>query len=159
MNIFITLNDEFTYKGVMMKKDTLELKNNDYLRVEEFIEGICADNHLHNYFGSISVAVSTVMNMTDGDVTLGFEKCIGGVCFTVAGKEKETFAVLNQTTDSMEKDSLFLVETLTDELDVSEDGSSVDLIFYVNGVDEELVAKRKELINAYSHTTVKLFTK
>lgn len=156
MNIFITLGDNLRIR-IMMKKDTLEIKNNDALRVEEYIEGICADNHLHNYMGSISVAISTALSLSQGDMTLCFEKCVGGVCFTIM-KEKGNFSSLLNA-DNQDNEFSFLLNALTDEIEVKDEGRTLDLIFYVSGVDEELAMRRKELLHEYSLNVLKFVTK
>lgn len=157
MNIFITLGDNLRIR-IMMKKDTLEIKNNDALRVEEFIEGICADNHLHNYMGSISVAISTALSLSQGDMTLCFEKCVGGVCFTIMTEKINSFSSL-LTADNQDNEFSFLLNTLTDEIEVKDEGRTLDLIFYVSGVDEELAMRRKELLHEYSLNVLKFVTK
>lgn len=156
MNIFITLGDNLRIR-IMMKKDTLEIKNNDALRVEEFIEGICADNHLHNYMGSISVAISTALSLSQGDMTLCFEKCVGGVCFTIMTEKGNFSSLLNA--DNQDNEFSFLLNALTDEIEVKDEGRTLDLIFYVNGVDEELAMRRKELLHEYSLNVLKFVTK
>ncbi len=157
MNIFITLGDNLRIR-IMMKKDTLEIKNNDALRVEEFIEGICADNHLHNYMGSISVAISTALSLSQGDMTLCFEKCVGGVCFTIM-TEKGNFSSLLNEEANQDNEFSFLLNALTDEIEVKDEGRTLDLIFYVSGVDEELAMRRKELLHEYSLNVLKFVTK
>lgn len=156
MNIFITLGDNLRIR-IMMKKDTLEIKNNDALRVEEFIEGICADNHLHNYMGSISVAISTALSLSQGDMTLCFEKCVGGVCFTIMTENGNFSSLLNA--DNQDNEFSFLLNALTDEIEVKDEGKTLDLIFYVSGVDEELAMRRKELLHEYSLNVLKFVTK
>ena len=143
----------------MMKKDTLEIKNNDALRVEEFIEGICADNHLHNYMGSISVAVSTALSLSQGDITLCFEKCVGGVCFTIKTEKENNFSSLVSEDTTQDNEFSFLINALTDEIEVKDEGKTLDLIFYVSGIDEELAMRRKELLHEYSLNVLKFVTK
>lgn len=153
MNIFITLGDNLRIR-TMMKKDIIEIKDKDALRVEEFIEGICADNHLHNYLGSISVAVSTALSVVEGNITLCFEKCIGGVCFTINTETENSFSSLINENAEQDNELSFLVNALTDEIEIKEDGKVLDLIFYVNGIDEELAMRRKELVHEYSKNLV-----
>ena len=157
MNIFITLDDNLRIR-TMMKKDTLEIKNNDALRVEEFIEGICADNHLHNYMGSISVAISTALSLSQGNITLCFEKCIGGVCFTIETEKENSFSSLMNQEANQDNEFSFLINALTDEIEVKDEGKTLDLIFYVNGIDEELAMRRKELLHEYSLNILKFVT-
>ncbi|MBQ4420105.1 MAG: hypothetical protein II878_00995 [Bacteroidales bacterium] len=158
MNIFITLDDNLRIR-TMMKKDTLEIKNNDALRVEEFIEGICADNHLHNYMGSISVAISTALSLSQGDITLCFEKCVGGVCFTIKTEKENNFSSLVSEDTTQDNEFSFLINALTDEIEVKDEGKTLDLIFYVSGIDEELAMRRKELLHEYSLNVLKFVTK
>ena len=150
MNIFITLGDNLRIR-TMMKKDTIEIKDKDALRVEEFIEGICADNHLHNYLGSISVAVSTALSVVEGNITLCFEKCIGGVCFTINTETENSFSS-DKIIKEFENHEEIMINVI--EIEIKEDGKVLDLIFYVNGIDEELAMRRKELVHEYSKNLV-----
>ena len=89
---------------------------------------------------------------------LCFEKCVGGVCFTIMTEKINSFSSLLNA-DNQDNEFSFLLNTLTDEIEVKDEGRTLDLIFYVSGVDEELAMRRKELLHEYSLNVLKFVTK
>lgn len=131
-----------------MKREVLEIYNNETLKIEQFVECLCRENHIHNYFGSISVALSSAVDLTEGKVNIIFQKDKKGVCFTVESEGKY-FAPLSEDTQT-ENNSLFLIKNLSDEISVTQEGKVLTMSFYVSGIAPELAVQRKELISCYS---------
>src|SRR5574344_2643644 len=120
-------------------------------RVEEFAERVCDRNNLYYYFGSISIVLSTAFNMINKDVIIGFEQCVGGVCFTITCENEEFKDLDFNKEESSLKENMLLIKMLTDEVNVVNNGKSLEMIFYVDGVEPELLKARQENIRAYSN--------
>lgn len=131
-----------------MKREVLEIYNNETLKIEQFVECLCRENHIHNYLGSISVALLSAVDLTEGKLNIIFQKDKKGVCFTIESEDKY-FALLSEDIQT-ENNSLFLIKSLSDEISVTQEGKVLTMSFYVSGISPELAVKRKELINTYS---------
>lgn len=131
-----------------MEKEILETYNNETLKIEQFIEHLCRENHIHNYFGSVSVALMSAVDLTKGKLNIFFQKDKKGIAFTIEAEDKY-FALLLEKTQ-IKDNSLFLIKNLSDEIAVTQEGRVLTMSFYVSGIVPELALQRKELINAYS---------
>lgn len=130
--------------------EKINILSTENFKAEDFVEEICSRNHLYNYFGSISVAISTALTLVSGKISVSFEKCVGGVVFAISCKE-DIFQDIDFRQIGDEKtNSLFLINSLTDEIEVKDKGRTLELIFYVNGIAPELAMQRKEAIEQYS---------
>jgi hypothetical protein len=117
--------------------------------IEEFTERICDRNHIYNYFGSISMVLDAAFSILKKDITLSFEQCVGGVLFSMTGKE-DISKVLNLNQDSsFLNENQLLIKMLTDEINIINNGKTLEMIFYVNGIEPELFAQRRERVNEY----------
>lgn len=122
------------------------------------IEGICQDNNINNYFGAISVAMSQVLeiiisnnNPSTEEIDFFFEQCVGGIALGVRGKE-EVFKQEDYTGGkdaSIEDVRTYIIANLADNISVSEQGKKIELDFYVDGIEPELLSLRQELIKQY----------
>lgn len=131
-----------------MKREVLEIYNNETFKIEQFVECLCRENHIHNYLGSISVALLSAVDLTEGKLNIIFQKDKKGVCFIIESESKY-FALLSEDIQT-EDNSLFLIKSLSDEISVTQEGKVLTMSFYVSGISPELAVKRKELINSYS---------
>lgn len=131
-----------------MKREVLETYNNEALKIEQFVECLCRENHIHNYFGSISVALLSAVDLTKGKLNIIFQKDKKGVCFTIVAEDKY-FTLLSEDIQT-EDNSLFLIKNLSDEISVTQEGNVLTMSFYVSGIVPELAVQRKELISSYS---------
>lgn len=131
-----------------MKREVLETYNNEALKIEQFVECLCRENHIHNYFGSISVALLSAVDLTKGKLNIIFQKNKKGVCFTIEAEDRY-FALLSEKAQT-EDNSLFLIKNLSDEISVAQEGKVLIMSFYVSGIAPELAIQRKELITGFS---------
>ena len=131
-----------------MKKETLEILGNNNTAIEDFIENLCVENHIHNYLGSISVALYTALHLTRGRIVLFFQKCTQGVQFGIQA-EQDFFSILTKEF-SKESETLFLINNLADQISVHEAGKVLEMTFYVNGIDTELAFRREESLRGFS---------
>ncbi|MBR1769497.1 MAG: hypothetical protein IJ748_03475 [Bacteroidales bacterium] len=136
-------------------RDKISTDRNQLQINQSFIEGVCFSNHLYNYLGTISVAVLTAIDMTDLPITILFDKCVGGVCFSLKA-ENPVFSSLNEFS-AEGNDTMLLLSLLADGTDIREDGRVLDLMFAVNGIDQELAMQRQEKLSSYSLQKVKVF--
>lgn len=121
--------------------DTIELSadNKQRIKAQALVEEICDRFNLHNYFGIFSVVVDEAMDMiynnpelkTDFKSNFSFEQCVNGVCFTFKTNE-QIFTMVSE-----------LIEMLTNEYNILDDGKTLELIFYVNGIDEDELKMRQ----------------
>ncbi|MDO5759588.1 MAG: hypothetical protein Q4Q06_01020 [Bacteroidota bacterium] len=137
-----------------MKKEKIEIYSKDIPKVEEFLEWICAEYHIHNYLGSISVALSTAMSLTKGKIILVFQKDKEGVSFTLESEGKYFSSLTSE--GKAEDESLFLIENLPDSISVKDEGKCLIMNFYVSGIEPEMALHRKEIISNFSLRKKKL---
>lgn len=134
--------------------EKINILSTEVFKAEEFIEDICSRNHLYNYFGSISMALSTAISMLNGKISVSFEKCVGGVVFSVSSKD-EVFKDLDF--EHLEEDTtnaLFLVDSLSDGIAIMDNGKTLEISFLVNGIAPELAMQRNEYLRQYSSKEV-----
>ena len=131
-------------------------------KVEEFIDEICDFFNVNNdYFGNIIVAVTEAVynaikhgnkNDESKKVIVAFELIKGCVTFTVTdeGVGFNPNSVLDPTDPANENEELgrglYLMKSLTDELEFSNNGTTVQMRFAVSSIHKELANRR---IRAY----------
>ncbi|MDD2488007.1 MAG: hypothetical protein WC108_00880 [Bacteroidales bacterium] len=121
--------------------DTVELNADKTQRIkaQALVEEICDRFNLHNYFGIFSVVIDEAMDMiynnpelpTDFKSDFVFEQCVNGACFTFKTNE-QIFSTVSE-----------LIEMLTNEYNILDEGKTLELIFYVNGIDEDELKTRQ----------------
>ena len=146
----------------MKKEEVLQIKSeqSNTVAVQNFIEGICDHYNIHNYFGTISMAVleaveNAIKHGNKGDkektVSVGFSQCDGGLRFRVTdegqGFDHKQFQGFPEEAGSGE--GLFLMQTLSNEIAFSDNGSSVELTFLVNGIDVAKSVSRQVALKQY----------
>ena len=131
-------------------------KGNTYL-FETFMERICENYKLYNYIGAMSMALEYALQLADDNTCVSFRHVKDGVCFSLQ-TDSGRFAAINLTDGDNTDDVSFIIKHLSDAINISRNGSVMELFFSIDGVEDELVLKRKEKIKTYSlHnlTTVK----
>lgn len=114
-------------------------------KVLGLVEEICDRFNLQNYFGIFSVAVDEAMNLIYDNKTLNenfkvdfsFEQCVNGVCFTFKGNQ----VMFTSITD--------IIQLLTNECNILDEGRTLELIFYVSGIDTDQLKARQERFKIY----------
>lgn len=122
--------------------DTVKLNSDKSQRIkaQALIEEICDRFNLHNYFGIFSVVVDEALDIiynnpelkADFTSDFTFEQCVNGVCFTFK-TDQQIFTTVSE-----------LMEMLTNEYNILDDGKTLELIFYVNGIDAQELKTRQD---------------
>ncbi len=122
----------------------------NYSGFETFLEQVCDKYHLYNYIGAIDIAIEKVLEVAQADVLLSASNTKEGICFSFEAKESIFSKISFSDRDNPMFDTLFIIKNLSDYIQISEDGKVMNLYFYINGIEEELVIKRRENIKSYS---------
>lgn len=144
------------------------MKNNAFckkVRIEhsdaltELLENICQENNINNYFGTISVAVNHTLEILNSEIKRAesrnilfkFEQCVGGVAITIECQEEVFGRMLadKQQMIEMSDTSAYIVNSLADKNIVLLGGRTLELNFFVDGIEPELLSSRRELIKLY----------
>lgn len=155
----------------MGRKETLTLESRpEHIRsVERFVEEICDYYNINDtYFGNILIALTEAFNNallhgnqsdSSRNIEIVFESKPKGLSFTVkdegAGYDPEQVPdPLDLETDPSEESGrgLFLIHSLSDKVDVSEEGSCVEMFFRISGIGHEAMKKRIGHFNEYFQT-------
>ena len=122
----------------------------NYSSFETFLEQVCDKYHLYNYIGAIDIAIEKVLEFVQTDVIISSSNTKDGICFSFETKE-DVFSQLSLSKeDKPVFDTLFVIKNLSDCIQISDNGRVMNLYFYISGIEEELVMKRKESIKTYS---------
>lgn len=127
--------------------DTVKLNSDKAQRIkaQALIEEICDRFNLHNYFGIFSVVVDEAMDIiynnpelkSDFTSDFTFEQCVNGVCFTFKS-DQQLFTTVSE-----------LMEMLTNEYNILDEGRTLELIFYVNGIDAQELKTRQDSFKVF----------
>lgn len=146
MIFFINLNVE---NNNTMKQNydivTLNSNHSQRIKAQALVEEICDRFNLHNYFGILSVVVDEALDIIYNNPELdsnfnsdfSFEQCVNGVCF-VFKTNQQVFTSITE-----------LIQMLTNEYNILDDGKTLELIFYVSGIDEEELKTRQEKFKVF----------
>ncbi len=122
------------------------------------LESICQENNINNYFATISVAVSQVLEIVSGfsgqqtnQIEFSFEQCVGGVAIGIAaeGKPFESFDISDKQASDFKDEKSYIINNLADRTEVLNEGRGLELDFFVNGIEPELLSSRREKIKQY----------
>ena len=106
---------------------------------------------------SVHGGYSFVNNIENREIVFYFEQCVGGVSFSIECSD-EIFSniVFNEDKDlDSEFDiDVLLISKLSDRVIVSEDGKKIELLFFVNGIAQELLLQRQEKIKEYNSNRI-----
>ena len=125
-----------------MEKLVIQPDKSSLPLVENFVRAICDGNHIVNYYATISVPVlkafETAILSSSSALSLIFDHCRGGIYFSIQSDVPCFF--FNQTTETVPaagspEESSYLIETLSDRMEVSDEGRTLQLTFEVEGID------------------------
>ncbi len=154
---------------------SLSLQEAETTRLEAFIEKICDDFHIYDaYFGNILAANTLVYELClnkkgngEGKVGFAFESKPSGLYFTI--QLQACFldvARLFELAEGVELDDpqaydpdfqeIMMVKLLTDNVTLDGDNGSVELVFYITGINDALTNQRIELLERYFAELVKV---
>lgn len=136
-------------------------------KVEKFVEDICDEYNINNtYFGNILVALTEAVEnaMLHGNgknpakhVLINFSSKPEGLSFVVKD-EGDGFDInlIPDPTDlaidanQIKGRGIFLIKNLADEVLYTQNGSSVEIIFKIASINQELAVERMNLLKKYS---------
>ena len=133
-----------------MKRIVLQIDKPDLVSVDGFIRNICDENHINNYYATLSVPV---MRAVEKGVAFGLEQqkgseitvlcdyCASGIVFRVDGLP----GFLNN-------DDLMVANMLADKVELSNDASSVQMTFAIRGISSEEAARRVATLECFYHS-------
>jgi serine/threonine-protein kinase RsbW len=136
-------------------------------KVEKFVDDICDEFNINNtYFGNILVALTEAVEnaMKHGNandpskkVQILFTSKPEGLSFIIKdeGKGFDLSTIpdptdLNVDADQMKGRGIFLIRNLADEVQFTENGSSVELLFKISSINHELAVDRMNLLKKYT---------
>lgn len=135
-------------------------------KVEQFVEYIADEFNISNtYFGNVLIAVTeAVINAIEHGnnkeqskkVLVEFGQEPRGLVFKISDEGKGfDFASIPDPTDITQTTQnigrgLFLMKSLADEMKFENNGTSVELVFYVSSINSELSLRRIEQLKIYS---------
>lgn len=126
---------------------------NNIIDVERFVYYVCDTFNINNYSAIISMSLLPAVenailhgnnNNPSKNVTIVFDHCRGGVCFTVSdeGCGFDFNSLLAGNNDSSQNKGLFLMRSLADNLSFSNEGSTVRLEYIINGIEATRTLER-----------------
>lgn len=129
--------------------ENIEIQNNTNteVAVNNFIEAICDDNHIYNYFATISMAVLPVVQAAlqhSSKVMLNFDYTPSGPIFSIHSddicfsRDSEIFA-----------DMFLFVEMLSDKYQLEDDGHTLQLLFAIRGIDAQEALRRTSVLERF----------
>lgn len=142
--------------------------------VNKFIEDICDHYNIFNsYFGHILTAVTEAVqnailhgnrNDPEKQVVLQFESRQEGLCFIISdegyGFNPDSLPdPTDISNDGMMGRGLFLMRALSDEINYKDGGRTVELLFIITGIDQDVAAARADQVNKYFESVKKIADK
>lgn len=151
------------------EKLTLESRPENISSIERFVEEICDYYNINDtYFGNILIALTEAFqnaldhgNKKDPSkmISVVFESKPKGLSFTVTdegdGYDPDTVPDpldLEVSADAEKGRGIFLMKALSDKMEISEEGRSVEMFFRISGIGHEAMKKRMTHFNEYFQT-------
>ncbi len=135
---------------------------NQISKIESLVENICQEHNISCYYGAIVVSIEQILDLiisyygsafTNKVISFYFEQCVGGISFSVEC-EDEIFSqyIFNKDMEMDEDTNLnvFLISRLSDQVVITEEGRKVEVLFFVNGIQPELLVDRQEKIKQFN---------
>ena len=144
----------------------IQSDKNNIIDVEHFVTAVCDNYNINNYAATISMSLLQAVdnaivhgNKSDSHktVTIVADRCKGGVYFTVSD-QGEGFdyrqAGSIPSCDGNKGTGLFLMNTLSDKMSFSDNGRTVRLDFFVNGISASHALERVMSLHRFYAPTV-----
>lgn len=135
---------------------------NQISKIESLVENICQEHNISCYYGAIVVSIEQILDLiisyygsafSNKVISFYFEQCVGGISFSVEC-EDEIFSqyIFNKDMEMDEDTNLnvFLISRLSDQVIITEEGRKVEVLFFVNGIQPELLVDRQEKIKRFN---------
>ncbi|MCF8229512.1 MAG: hypothetical protein K9G58_06575 [Bacteroidales bacterium] len=137
------------------------IKQDNYLQeVERFVEDVCNQYSLtDSYFGNILISVLEAIDILKGketkEISINQEKeKMLSISFSLEGEKVPD--LLREMEDEAEEKSIFLIEMLTDQVEVSNDQKSISLCFDIGGLFKQKAEHRRKKLSQYYQSAEKL---
>ena len=151
------------------EKLILESRPENISSIERFVEEICDYYNINDtYFGNILISLTEAFNnaLIHGNnndasrkVNVVFESKPKGLSFTVtdegAGYDPDEVPDpldLEIDTSTQSGRGLFLIRSLSDKVELSNGGSTIEMFFRISGIGHEAMKKRITHFNEYFQT-------
>jgi serine/threonine-protein kinase RsbW len=152
------------------EKLTLDSKPENISSIEKFVEEICDYYNINDtYFGNILIALVEAFrnalvhgnkNQASRKIQVVFESKPKGLSFTVTdeGQGFDPDSVpdpldLEIDVETQTGRGLFLIRSLADKTEISDEGRSIEMFFRISGIGHEAMKKRIGHFNEYFQTT------
>lgn len=135
---------------------------NQISKIESLVENICQEHNISSYYGAIVVSIEQILDLiisyygsafSNKVISFYFEQCVGGISFSVEC-EDEIFSqyIFNKDMEMDEDTNLnvFLISRLSDQVIITKEGRKVEVLFFVNGIQPELLVDRQEKIKQFN---------
>ena len=132
-------------------------KSNAY-QIGRMLENVCDKYNLHNYFGLISTSIIQAAEIaferlqSEDKLEFSFAQCVGGMSFMLSSEAK-IFADLDLSEDIVQdgepQTPEAIIKSLTNEAYILEEGSALEMIFYVNGIEPHQLRVRQDRVKEY----------
>lgn len=131
-------------------------------KINNFVENICQEHNINYHYGTISVAIEQVVRLITSfyeneleikDIVFCFEQCVGGVSFSIECKDEIFSGIVFDKEKELETEKdvdVFLISKLSDQIIITEEGRKIELLFFVNGIEPELLLHRQEKIKEFN---------
>jgi serine/threonine-protein kinase RsbW len=138
----------------------------EMFRVEQFVEEL-SDEYLlyNNYFSNMIMAVSEAVKNAvvhgnqlarDKQIRIWAESCREGLWIKVSdegpGFDYKPFSPegnFNGIDADPDKNGMFLINKLTDNVRFRHNGSTIEMLFRINGIDETIMERRAALMRDF----------
>ncbi len=137
-------------------------------KLEAFVEKVCDDHHIYDaYFGNIMASNSLLQEIfmeqqrvVHAPITVGFTNNPAGMYFSflVGGCFLDLAALFQKVQDIDLENSLdadeteqkaLIVKFLSDKVHIVPEMECIQLVFFINGINEALTQQRIELLESY----------
>lgn len=147
------------------KSIQIPASNEGINQLEAFIEDICYHyNIINSYYSNIQLAVNEAFlnakihgnkNNEESFIDVYFFSDSKGLHFIISDQgtgykyEKYLQDDLIDHIDDNKSRGLIMIKLLVDEMNISEGGKTIELIFYISTINYTLTAERKKLLENY----------
>lgn len=140
----------------MMEKLVIQVDKSNIPLVDNFLRAICDNNHIVNYYATISVPIMKAMEVVErispaSSLSILFDYLRGGITFTVQTDSPCFLSVENATENSDDEfaDAAFLITLLSDHTKVTDEGRTLQIFFDVRGIDASEAFARVQVLEHF----------
>ena len=139
-----------------MEKAKIQLDNANMTQLDGFVEAVCEELHLDNYYATVSVAVTKAVEYAfakgNPSMSLACGRYYQGISFSLQCTDG-TFANLTtdaaQLTNSPTSEMAFLLKTLADDLQGDTNGSTLHVHFAIQGISPRECSNRIAVLEKF----------